>query len=124
LAFAFLTAMATPLWAEGAREVWDCRVTLACDGAGVCAAADGAARFEIAPVETDAAGGGQVTVARDGAAAVIGARRTALAAVTWSESGAEEQALVLTGETTAVWTRLDLTTGMAAVDFLTCEVVR
>jgi hypothetical protein len=115
---------ASPLVAEGARETWDCRVTQVCDGAGGCAAAEGAVRFEVAPVETDAGGGGPVTVARDGGAAVIGARRTALAAITWSETADDEQALMLTGETSAVWSRLDLTTGTAAVNFLTCEVVR
>lgn len=125
LAPALICAMAAPpLAAEGAREGYDCRITLACDGAGLCAAAEGAAVFAVAPVETDAGGGGAVTVARDGGAAVIGARRAAFAAVTWSETAADEQALMLTGENMAVWTRLDLTTGTAAVNFMTCEVVR
>jgi hypothetical protein len=125
MAPALLCALAAPpLLAEGALESYDCRIVQACDGAGACAPGAGAVLFEVAPVETDAAGGGALTVARDGGAAVIGARRAAFAPVTWSETRDDEQALILTGETTAVWTRLDLGTGMATVNFLTCEVVR
>jgi hypothetical protein len=125
MAPALLLALSgSPLAAEGARETWDCRVTQVCDRTGGCVAAEEAVLFEVAPVETDAEGGGPVTVARDGGAAVIGARRTVLAAITWSETADDEQALMLTGETSALWSRLDLTTGTAAVKFLTCEVVR
>ncbi len=91
----------TALNGRGAREGYDCRITLTCDGAGLCAASEGVVTFEVAPVGTDARRGGTVTVARDGGAAVIGARRATLAAITWSETAADEQALLLTGERTA-----------------------
>lgn len=115
-----------PALAEGARQTFDCRATLACDGAGACAASDEAVTFILDPVDLGPDGGGVVTIRRGEveAEAVVAPPLD----VSWSENGGPQR-LLLSGEAPdgralLLWHAARPPGGPAAVRFLSCEVTQ
>lgn len=122
-ALALLLVAATPAAAEGARQVFDCRATLECDGKGECQPSDGAVSFVLAPVSVAADGSGTFTLSADGIDAEAEAAGS-LGPFLWSDAEGRPQALLVTGESSLLWHSLDPGSGVSAVRFLSCEVTQ
>ncbi|MWB77473.1 hypothetical protein GLS40_05500 [Pseudooceanicola sp. 216_PA32_1] len=115
--------------AEGARLMLDCAFVTSCLGGGACEAAEGAVRFAIAPMETDAEGAGDYTVIVDRGQAMPARALSRIGPFSWSPGPGRLHALSLTGEDSALWLRQITDSGTGAppsaeIEILHCEVTQ
>lgn len=115
-----LACHATLVAAEGAVQVLSCTATTSCDARGSCTPATDAVTFTLTPVQVDADGAGQFTIAYGDVTAQMGSlSRTG--PFVWAEGETDTQSLLVSGPDSLVWVRQDRGTPDATTLFLTCK---
>ncbi|HBT02433.1 MAG TPA: hypothetical protein DEB47_21835 [Citreicella sp.] len=124
-AWAGLLALLLPAMAaaEGARLELSCTRLSRCDGAGACAAAEGAVAFTLAPLGVDAQGAGGYAIGHDGAAQGEGQGVSFAGPFLWTLPGGARHTLVLSSETTALYLRQAAGGAAPEIDFLNCGIL-
>ena len=115
-----LACQATLAAAEGAVQVLSCTATTTCDAQGSCTAASDEVTFTLTPVQVDADGAGQFTIAYGDVTAEMGSL-SLTGPFVWAEGETDTQNLMVSGPASLIWVRQDRSAPDATTLFLTCK---
>lgn len=108
-------------WAEGAHRYFDCRVTLLCNAAGVCASASEILSFHLAPLDADESGSGSYTLSY--LDQEVEMRSLSYAGPYVWQIGTVRHTLLASSETKFLWHQLSLETQpTSSIRYLQCSL--